>query len=176
MKNYLSIEILNQKREVGFVIHYLRDMQDFWTTVKFNIRIKMPTQITLRTIKRNCILCSQFFHIIFILFNLQENFFVMFSRQFVLDCNIGSILLLISHYYTIYHKERSKFAIVLHCRTGQIYRWKREQQNEYPNRQDYDFFSPFCRLDFLCNELFNAIDMLLVVKDWTVGWFRLSCC
>lgn len=25
------------------------------------------------------------------------------------------------------------------------------------------FFSPFCRLDFLCNELFNAIDMLLVV-------------
>lgn len=81
----------------------------------------------------------------------------------MLDCNIGSILLLIFHYYTIYHKERSKFAIVLHCTTGQIYRWKREQQNEYPNRQDYDFFSPFCRLDFLCNEPFNAIDMLLVV-------------
>lgn len=81
VKNYLSIEILNQKRVVGFVIHYLRDMQDFWTTVKFNIRIKMPPQITLRTIKRNCILCSQFFHIIFILFNLQENFFVLTGNQ-----------------------------------------------------------------------------------------------
>ena len=25
------------------------------------------------------------------------------------------------------------------------------------------FFSPFRKLDFLCNELFNTIDMLLVV-------------
>ena len=70
-----------------------------------------------------------------------------------------------SYYFTIvpfYHireKERAKYAMLLHCRTGQKYGLKKSEKMAAQNELNFALFTS-SDLDFLTDKLFTEVDFL----------------